>query len=442
MKPTTFLFRLIAIAMMTITTQKVSAQQQYKLRQSTSMMGMKSESTIYVKGMRKRTEGGGYAGMQNNLVTIEQCDKQRTITLNDKKKLYFIQPFSTETEEVIDDDVKTAVKTKPVTTTQKKGGVITMYYNITDTGERKKMYGFTARRVWTTQKMKPSPDACMMKDSMIIKTDGWYIDLPEFNCPIRYKPSATNGGYQKPDCEDRFVTRRSGKGKLGFPLIEKRTMIMGGQTSTSEFVTDLETLELITGKLDSMLFEIPPGYTEAKSQDELQEKFDANAYIKQQQKNYTDNASNNNNNNSSSVTENKIPGGIRIGVFVPTGDAQAQSADLQQHLVNALSVGKIQAIAVASEEEARSMNCDYKLSTEFIRFKQASKVGGLIKAIKNTDPSAASSFNIEAAMILVKMADGSTILQPKMDGKYEGRMDEAAKKALDDGSRQVLKGLK
>ena len=153
-------------------------------------------------------------------------------------------------EEVIDEDAKPVTKPKTTPVSTKKGGIIYNYYNITDTGERKKMNGFTARHIWTTQKMKPSADACMMKDSMVIKTDGWYIDLPDFNCPIRYKPTQSpNGGYQKPDCMDRFVTRRSGKGKLGFPLIEKRTMIMGGQASSSEFVTDLETIELLATEL-------------------------------------------------------------------------------------------------------------------------------------------------------------------------------------------------
>ncbi|MEI9810107.1 MAG: hypothetical protein WDO16_20805 [Bacteroidota bacterium] len=133
--------------------------QQYKLRQSTSMTGMKSESTIYVKGPRKRTEGGGYAGMPNNIITVEQCDLQRTIKINDKKKLYYIEPFSKETEEVIEEDVKpVAVKNKTAAATtqpkEKTGGVINMWYNITDTGERKKMYGLTARHVWSTQKIK------------------------------------------------------------------------------------------------------------------------------------------------------------------------------------------------------------------------------------------------------------------------------------------------
>ena len=74
------------------------------------MMGMKSETTIYVKGMRKRTEGGGYTGMPNNLITIEQCDSQRTITINDKKKLYYIEPFSKQFEEAIEEDERPSTK--------------------------------------------------------------------------------------------------------------------------------------------------------------------------------------------------------------------------------------------------------------------------------------------------------------------------------------------
>ena len=123
--------------------------QQYKLRQSSSMSGMKSETTIYVKGSRKRTEGGAFMGIGANLVTIEQCDLQRTIKINDKKKLYYIEPFVKEIEEGNEPESKPATKAKPtpVATKEKteKGGTIYMYYNITDTGERKKMYGFTAR---------------------------------------------------------------------------------------------------------------------------------------------------------------------------------------------------------------------------------------------------------------------------------------------------------
>ncbi|MEO6611372.1 MAG: hypothetical protein ABIT05_04540 [Chitinophagaceae bacterium] len=442
MKPLSTSFYLTAGIILFLSLSENAGAQQYKLRQSNAMMGMKAASTIYVKGMRKRTEGGGYTGQVNNIVTIEQCDLQRTIKLNDKKKLYFIEPFAKDKEEVIDDDAKTPVKTKPVTTQPTgKGGVITMWYNITDTGERKKMYGFTARHIWTMQKMKPSPDACMMKDSMIIKTDGWYIDLPLFNCPETYTGRATAPDYQaKPDCQDRFVNHKSGKGKLGFPLTETRTMIMGnGQGQTSEFKMELETLELSTLKLDSMLFEIPPGYTLATNVSELQDKFDMNEYIKQSKEKYNDIT---NNTQQPSPTQEKKAGMTRIGVFEPTGEGQFPGAALQQQLIGNLSGGNIEAVAIASEEQAKEFHCDYQLKTDFTRVKQASKMGGLIKAIKNTDPSATSSYTIEASLLLLSTADGSTRLDQKVSGKYEGKPEEAAGKALEEGSRLVLKALK
>ena len=431
-----FLFLTTALFCILLFTNKTKAQQ-YKLRQSTGIMGMKTESTIYVKGMRKRTESAGMMGMTVP-TTIEQCDLQRTIKLNDKKKLYFIELFAKE--EVIDDDVKTATtKTKTVTpATTQKGGVITMWYNISDTGERKKMNGFIARHVWTTQKMKPSADACMMKDSLIIKTDGWYIDLPEFNCPVRYtapqmqRPTET----VKPECQDKFVSHRSGKGKLGFPLTETRTIIMGkGDPKTSEFTTNLETLEFSSLKLDSMLFTIPPGYTQTMNEADLQDKLDLKDMMNQY-KNY------NKDNGSTNPTEEKKSGIIRIGVYEPTGGDQLPASELQQYMAGQLKSSTVESIIISSAEDAKKFNCDYTLNTEFTRVKQASKVGGLLKAIKNTDPNAASNFNIDATLTLIKVSDGSTKLQPKVSGKYEGKADDAAKKALEDGSTLVLKGLK
>ena len=425
-----------------------SSAQQYKLRQVNSMMGMKTESTIYVKGMRKRTEGGGMMGMTNP-TTIQQCDLQRTIKINDKKKLYYIEPFSNEPEEIIDEDQKPPPPSKnkpvtPVTTTSpKKGGIIYMYYNITDTGERKKMYGFTARHVWTTQKMKPSADACMMKDSMIIKTDGWYIDLPEFNCPIKYRPDNSMMRQRQPaqpDCMDKFISKRSGKGKLGFVLSETRTMIMGGQAQTSQFETTIETLEFSTAKLDSMLFEIPPGYTETKNEDDLQDKFSMADMMK--------NAENMNMNDAQQIINGlnnngeKRPGVIRIGVYEPKNDGQLQAGDLQRYLAGILIGDKVEAIPVASEEEAKSKSCDYSLTTDFTRIKSASKVGGLLKAIKNSDPNATSSYNMTTDITLTKLADHSITLQQRIDGKYDGKVDDAAKRVAEEESRLVLKALK
>ena len=433
-----FILPLISFLLIIATNNSANAQQ-YKLRQSTNIMTMKSETTVYVKGMRKRTETAGMMGMSVP-TSIEQCDLQRTIKLNDKKKLFFIEPFAKE--DVIDDDVKPAVKTKPAVPTKtmtEKGGTIHMWYVITDTGERKKMNGFTARHIWTTQKIKPSSDACMMKDSLVIKTDGWYIDLPEFNCPFHYATASLNQKEKyQPECKDKFESHRSGKGKLGFPLSETRTIIMGNsKAQTSEFSTNMETLEFSSLKLDSSLFVIPPGYTQTMNESELQDKMDMQEIMNQYKK-----EGQNNENSNPVINEQKKSGVIRIGVYEPKGDGQLQTFSLQQYMAGVLNKGRIEAIAITSEEEAKKYSCDYTLTTDFTRIKQASKVGGLLKAIKNTDPNAALSFNIDVILILTSVADGSAKLQPSVSGKYEGKMDDAAKKALDEGSRQILNGLK
>jgi hypothetical protein len=433
----------IAILVAALSLSPTAHAQQYKLRQVNSIAGMKSESTIYVKGMRKRTEGGGIMGIGKNLVTIEQCDLQRSIKLNDKKKLYIIEPFAKDAEEIIDEDAKpAATKNKPVPakpdpkTTPQKGGVINMWYSITDTGERKKIYGFTARHVWTFQKIKPSPDACYMKDSMIIKTDGWYIDLSQFNCPVQYRPNNTMPATQnQPDCKDRYISRRSGKGKLGFPLSETRIIQMGNAgPQKSDFESSLETLELSAEKLDSMLFEIPPGYKEAASAEELQDKMDVKEMINQ--------IGANKDKIEAAINEQKKAGMIRIGVFEPKTDGQLQTPLLQQQMVSSLTVGNIDAVAITSEEEAKKYNCNYTLTTEFLKIKQANKIVRLLKAIKNTDPNAASSYAIEAALTLVNITGGSNPPQQKVDGKYEGKVEIAAQKALDDGCHKVLSVVK
>lgn len=403
-------------------------------------MGMKSESVVYVKGMRKRTEPGTMMGMPAQPITIEQCDLQRTIKINDNKKLYYIDSFYKQAEEIIEDEDAPATK-KPVTpakekTAPQKGGVISTWYSIRDTGERKKMYGFTARHVWTTRKMKPSPDACMMKDSFVVKTDGWYIDLPKFNCPVHYPQIQRKPG-EKPklDCRDRFVTHRSGKGKLGFPLTESTTMIMGNQSTANEFKTDLETLEFSTEKLDSMLFEIPPGYTETKNEEDLQEKMDIGNMMTDMMKTAK------NKQKENQVSEQKAPNVKRFAVLQPKTDDQVQAAELQNRLAGVLTGGSTDAVVISSVEEAKTLNCDYLLTSELTKIKSGSKVGGLLKAIKNTDPNAMSSYTIEGSVTLIRVSDGAEVARQKIDGKFEGKINEAAGKALDEAAQKILNKL-
>lgn len=211
---------------------------------------------------------------------------------------------------------------------------------------------------------------------------------------------------------------------------------MGGeQAKTMEFKTDLETMDFSMEKLDSMLFEIPPGYTETKNEEDLQDKIEIGNMLddimNKAKKQIKDKP----------ITDEKDPGMIRIGILPPKTDEQVTPDDLQSRLVTALQSGKIETIAVATEEEAKTMKCDYLLSSELSKIKSGSKVGGLIKAIKNTDPNALSTFNIEGNMLLKKLADGSTAGQQKIDGKFEGKANDAAGKALENSGSKIVSKL-
>jgi len=63
-----------------------------------------------------------------------------------------------------------AQSVQPTTTTSQtqattKGGVITTTYTVKDTGERKQMFGYTARHLITTMESVSSPDACDKNNS-------------------------------------------------------------------------------------------------------------------------------------------------------------------------------------------------------------------------------------------------------------------------------------
>lgn len=401
--------------------------QEYKLRQVMHLQDTKTETTIYVKGARQRVESS-IPGMGVTLAVVEQCDLKRTIKLNDQKKLYFIAPFDAGS---VEPSRKEVVEAKQQKKEVRKGGTINIWSSIRDTGERKKMFGFTARHLWTTQKMKPSADACSLKDSMLRKTDGWYIDLGQYECRRGgYTGVPYGDGRAEPGCVDKMVAHTSGKGKLGFPLFEKATLVTGGTTME----TNLETLELSTAKLDTMLFTIPPGYRQVSKEADLYDLKDMGGIVQ--------NAGVDKDEDVVVNKEQKAAGKVRIGVFVPTGSDQVEPGALQQHLVNLINRRDVEAIAVGSEEEARRYQCDYTLNTVFTSLKQEGVVGGVIKAIRRRDPTVAASYSVQGVLTLQSVKDGTEKSRQAVEGKYEGRADEAASRAVDEAWQRVLKALR
>lgn len=255
----TYIKRFAILLVTLVLTQTAFADVKIKLRQM--MSGQTYENTTYIKGKRERAEQNT-GGMQT--VNITQCDLKRGIQIMPASQTYLINTWA---------DAESAA---PATTTsvtksqtpgqQKKGGVVTTLYTIKDTGERKQMFGYTARHLIITMETESSPDACTpMKNKM--QTDGWYIDAAfALDCETQ-RYSGYRGQNEKTGCQDRYEMKQNGTGKRGYPVYEKMTMFDEGGKETYSFIN--EVVELSNTTLDAALFEIPEGYREVKNSSEL-----------------------------------------------------------------------------------------------------------------------------------------------------------------------------
>ncbi len=238
-----------------------------KVKARQTMQGQSFENTTYIKGKRQRSEqnlgGQNRGGMET--VTITQCDLRRSVRLMPANKVYVIDPYDTPGENT--PDAKTEAATKPQPKVTQKGGVITSTTTIKDTGERKQMFGYTARHLIITMETESSPEACTQQKSKM-QTDGWYIDATfgsgcdETQRYANYRPTST-----KPECRDRYEMKQVGAGKRGYPVWEKMTMFDENGKESYSMLT--EVVELSSATLDASLFEIPAGYREVKDASEL-----------------------------------------------------------------------------------------------------------------------------------------------------------------------------
>ena len=362
MRNNTFFRTALSIACLLTVTGIVAADTKVKSRQTSG--GQTYENTSYIKGKRQRSETSG-----GQMVTIEQCDLRRNLQLMPAAKVYMINPY--------DDGTPSTANTTSTHTTElgavKKGGVVTSTVTTKDTGERKQMFGYTARHIITTMSMESSPDACSQNNTKI-EIDGWYIDATfaldcESNRQYTYRPRATAGG----GCRDRYETKTIGTAKKGFPVYEKMTMLgMGAQS----FTTISEVVEISQATLDQSLFEIPPDYREVE---DFASAFSAAYANPQASTANSDNASNVNtpaSQPSSSTAASttavgpKRAGVIRIGVVaVKPGNvaegmnAQQLAVAVQNTLIANLKGSNVEAIPIDGaggiQAEAQQKECDY-----------------------------------------------------------------------------------
>ena len=346
-----------------------------KIRQRMSTgSGTGVETLLYIKGQRMRNEMPGSMGF----TTIMQCDLKRTLTINEKTKTYMISSTdASSTPSSGEGDgggapANAGAQQQPPT--QPRGGLVNITSTITDTGERKEMFGFTARRIKTSLVKTASPEACD-KDQKV-ETDGWYIDFQyAFECPGQTQKYQTPVRPQRPGCKDEVRTKTIGSAKLGFPLLVTTTVYQpDGRTTTMT----QEVLELSRESLAASLFDIPAGYTLAKDTNELYGISSAatasTSYNPQPKANTS--AGNTNTPNTTNIPDAstpKKPGAVRIGLILPkvqltSGDVAQAAEALRKSFAGYLNGPSIEVVALSARlpaqamEEARQNQCDYVLS--------------------------------------------------------------------------------
>ena len=197
-------------------------------------------STVSMKGRRQRIDYGA------DMAVLQQCDVDRIVQVNDQTRKFLVVETGRDHGSGAEPPAKGA----------KKGGTVTYTTTVTDTGERKPLFGLTARHLKTVLTKTPAPDACDKRKERV-ETDGWFIDPQATGCPVAPRATiATSAG----DCRDAIEYVDPAGPAVGYPVAYTVTSTDEvGRTSTMS----MEVTEFAKSTLPDALFTAPEGYTAA-----------------------------------------------------------------------------------------------------------------------------------------------------------------------------------
>ena len=412
----------------------------FKITIKTNMAGQDMQSTTMIKGLRERSETS-MGGMNMGMVTVTQCDLKRTIQINDRARKYIITPMDSD-DPSIGAANEGAMGASTGGGTSRRGGIVTMTVNTTDTGERKQMFGFTARHLKRTTIMESSPDACQQQQ-MKIENDGWYINLEYgLSCGGTGRPPQMGGRPAPQGCRDRYQVKRTGPVNLGYPLVE--TMTMYGSDGSVQFSMNKEVIELSRQTLDAALFDVPAGYAEARSQQEM---YSQPSMAEMQEMGRQQESQSSSRESSMSRTPSTANARVKIGVveFNNKAKATVSTDSLREQLIGMLNGDGLDAIALNASSpseaaiEAKAKGCGYILYTDISTLKSASsgkKIGGLLG--RATGVSSGDSGKSEAKLDfrLVPVGSSSPTVQSSASSK-EDSQEASISTALQSEARAV-----
>ena len=428
-----------------------------KITRKNGAGGYSGQSTVYVKGARERTE-------MPTITSIRQCDLHRTIQINERARKYVIVPDS----EGVAATPAPAPTTPQGPKTTRRGTIVTHTVNITDTGERKQMFGYTARHIKTSTVMDAPAEACN-PGHMEMESDGWYIDFAAGGpaCDVdRPTPPPTRG--ERPDCADQVRYRTTGSGRLGFPVMVTTKFKMGGAQGGDEedaevtammsnaMTTTLEVTEISSVTLDPSLFDVPAGYTQAASMQELYSPstgvsgmagppaYSGGMPPGARPPSDTGQSMGAMNGAAMSATKPKQPGMIRVGVAAINNRAggSVSLGSLRERLVGSISDSNVEAVALdaadptAADAEAKAKECDFVLYTDLSALKQsaASKVGGMFGRV--TGVGGLEKYESRVDFRLVATGGSAPSLESNATAKEEGA-DASVSTALEREAKAV-----
>jgi hypothetical protein len=232
--------------------------------------GSQAERTSYIQPDRQRMEYRNSFGTRHGtepvygprLARIVRCDLGQSFELNLDTQEYTSAPYPPKLltpEELKARGLGTRVQQSATPT-------VRVEIKTTDTGERKEIFGRTARHVITTTTQTPMEGSHSSHQESV--SDGWYIDFdPQLSCDT--KPTGSGHGVV-------FSYLSAGSGKV--PMEKPEFVTIGSResgfaldlTTTSKSpsnlpdgnITRFEThvSQFEEGPLDPALFEIPPGF--------------------------------------------------------------------------------------------------------------------------------------------------------------------------------------
>ena len=346
-----------------------------KIKTKQTVSGQIYENTTYIKDKRSRTENMGGA-----MINITQCDLRRGIQVNPAARTYMINEFA----QAVHAATPSSTPQQDTSGVVRSVGKVTTTITAKDTGERKQMFGYTAKHLIITLETESSPDACSPNNTKM-EMDGWYIDA-EFvlDCDMGYQASSNLYG-GKGGCQDKYEVKQVGTVKRGYPVYEKMTMY--DQSGKATFTTLNEVIELSKATLEAGLFDIPADYRQVTDSAQLYSTAAAvsSNSVRESTREVSSRSSNSDAGTAQTIRDAaqprqtmnsevtpKKPGVVRIGLApVKTGSvgegitASELSAAVQTSLIEYLKTPNIEVISLDAklpsviDGEAKQKECDY-----------------------------------------------------------------------------------